>query len=207
MTRRIRGIPILLFLAGFCAACGGSSGTPPIPPAEKTWGAPVLLQQDNTTGSSHDPDIPLRLGPVVRFDAPGNAIVAWPQQGAAWDIVAVRFEFGFGLGAVVVLYFDVRLRLTIAPGAFSPPPKVRSTLVSLEKRPEPLFAIRDEHSFRRFLRAAFAHRRKTLRNNLKPWPCPSGLPQEVIRRLGLKETVRAEQLSIGQFVALFEALG
>ncbi len=104
------------------------------------------------------------------------------------------------------LYFDVRLRLTIAPGAFSPPPKVQSALVSLEKRPAPLYAVADEELFRRFLRAAFAQRRKTLANNLKSWPHRSGPIQEALQLLGLKETVRAEELSIGQFVALFGRL-
>jgi 16S rRNA (adenine1518-N6/adenine1519-N6)-dimethyltransferase len=110
------------------------------------------------------------------------------------------------LSILFQLHFDVRLRLTLPPGAFSPPPKVMSTLVSLEKRPEPLFAIRDENAFGRILRVAFAQRRKTLLNNLKSMPPAQDLLPEAFRRLGLKETVRAEQLTIGQFVALFDQL-
>jgi 16S rRNA (adenine1518-N6/adenine1519-N6)-dimethyltransferase len=103
------------------------------------------------------------------------------------------------------LHFDVRLRLTVAPGAFSPPPRVQSALVSLEKRPAPLYAVADEDLFRRFLRAAFAQRRKTLLNNLKSWPDHSGSVQAALR-LGLKENARAEELSIGQFADLFRLL-
>jgi len=110
------------------------------------------------------------------------------------------------LSILFQLHFDVRLCFTLAPGAFSPPPKVRSTLVSLDKRPQPLFALSDEDRFRRFLRTAFAQRRKTLLNNLKSSPFSIGLLHESFRRLTLKETVRAEQLSIGQFVALFALL-
>ena len=110
------------------------------------------------------------------------------------------------LSILFQLHFDVRLCFTLAPGAFSPPPKVRSTLVSLEKRPQPLFAISDEDGFRRFLRTAFTQRRKTLFNNLKSSPFPPDLLKESFRRLTLKETVRAEQISIAQFVALFEML-
>lgn len=110
------------------------------------------------------------------------------------------------LSILFQLHFDVRLRFTLAPGAFSPPPKVRSTLVSLAKKPQPLFALSDEDGFRRFLRTAFTQRRKTLFNNLKSSPFPPGLLKESFRRLFLKETVRAEQLSISQFVALFETL-
>jgi len=104
------------------------------------------------------------------------------------------------------LYFEVRLRWTLAPGVFSPPPKVQSALVSLEKRPSPLYAVTNEELFRRFLRAAFTQRRKTLANNLKSWPYRSGPIQEALLRLGLKEAVRAEELSIGQLVALFGGL-
>jgi 16S rRNA (adenine1518-N6/adenine1519-N6)-dimethyltransferase len=110
------------------------------------------------------------------------------------------------LSILFQLHFDIRLRLTLAPGTFSPPPKVLSTLVSLKKRPEPLFLIADEDAFRRLLRAAFAQRRKTLFNNLKSMlPTPS-LLQVAFRNLGLKETIRPEQLAIAQFVSLFNLL-
>jgi 16S rRNA (adenine1518-N6/adenine1519-N6)-dimethyltransferase len=110
------------------------------------------------------------------------------------------------LSILFQLHFDIRLCFTLAPGAFSPPPKVRSTLVSLEKRPQPIFALSDEDGFRRFLRTAFAQRRKTLFNNLKSSPFSIGLLKESFRHISLKETMRAEQLSIGQFVTLFELL-
>jgi len=110
------------------------------------------------------------------------------------------------LSILFQLVFDVRLRFTLAPGAFSPPPKVQSALVSLEKRPAPLFEVKDLDLFRRFLRAAFAQRRKTLANNLKSWPQRFGPVQEALLRLGLRETVRAEELSIGEFAALFGLL-
>lgn len=111
------------------------------------------------------------------------------------------------LSILFQLHFDVRLRFTLAPGAFSPPPKVQSTLVSLERRPQPLFAIVDEAGFRRFLRTAFAQRRKTLINNLKSLAFPPRILKEAMGQLALKENARAEELSIGQFVALFDRLG
>jgi 16S rRNA (adenine1518-N6/adenine1519-N6)-dimethyltransferase len=111
------------------------------------------------------------------------------------------------LSILFQMHFDVRVRFTLAPGAFSPPPRVQSALVSFEKRPQPLYSIADEDGFSRFLRAAFAQRRKTLFNNLKPLPFPASLLKESFGQLSLKEKVRAEQLSIGQFFALFEMLG
>jgi 16S rRNA (adenine1518-N6/adenine1519-N6)-dimethyltransferase len=103
-------------------------------------------------------------------------------------------------------HFDVRLCFTVAPGAFSPPPRVRSTLVALIRRERPLFPVADEDRFRRFLRSAFAQRRKTLLNNLRSARYPLGQVKESFQRLSLKETVRAEQLSIAQFADLFATL-
>jgi 16S rRNA (adenine1518-N6/adenine1519-N6)-dimethyltransferase len=110
------------------------------------------------------------------------------------------------LSILFQLVFDVRLRLTLAPGAFSPPPRVQSALVSLEKRPAPLFPVADEDLFRRFLRAAFAQRRKTLINNLRASPFAIRYLRELLHRLSIQESLRAEQLPVAAFVNLFEEL-
>ncbi len=102
--------------------------------------------------------------------------------------------------------FEVRLRFTVPPGAFSPPPRVQSALVSLEKRAFPLFEVEDRAGFRRFLRAAFAERRKTLGNNLRKL----GLSAEPVKRAlaaaSLDDRVRAEQVDTARFVELFGLL-
>jgi len=100
----------------------------------------------------------------------------------------------------------VRLRFTLPPGAFSPPPRVHSALVSLDKREAPLFAVDDRDGFRRFLRAAFAERRKTLANNLKKLGLPSGAVERALAAVSLKNSVRAEQVDTGRFVELFKLL-
>lgn len=103
-------------------------------------------------------------------------------------------------------HFEVRLCFTVAPGAFSPPPRVQSSLVALIRRPRPLFPVSDEDHFRRFLRSSFAQRRKTLINNLRAARYPRDLLRESFGNLSLKETIRAEQLSINQFAELFGRL-
>lgn len=110
------------------------------------------------------------------------------------------------LSILFQLYYTVRLCFTVAPGAFSPRPRVLSSLVALTRRTRPLFPVGEEDRFRRFLRAAFAQRRKTLLNNLKSVRYPLGLLQESFQHLSLKGTIRAEQLSIGQFADLFKRL-
>jgi 16S rRNA (adenine1518-N6/adenine1519-N6)-dimethyltransferase len=102
--------------------------------------------------------------------------------------------------------FEVRRCLIVAPGAFSPPPRVQSALISLKRRTCPLFPMSNPDHFRRFLRAAFAQRRKTLLNNLKSFSAPLSLVKDTLKELSLKDKARAEQLSIAQLVALFERL-
>jgi 16S rRNA (adenine1518-N6/adenine1519-N6)-dimethyltransferase len=102
--------------------------------------------------------------------------------------------------------YETRLHFIIAPGSFSPPPQVQSALVSLERRPGPLFPVKNKDIFHGFLRTAFAKRRKTLINNLKSYLFPLPLIKQALARLSLEENVRAEQVSIAQFVSLFEFL-
>lgn len=104
------------------------------------------------------------------------------------------------------LDFEVRLHFEVAPGAFSPPPRVRSALISLKKRASPLFAIEDPERFRRFLRAAFAERRKTLVNNLKKLSLSTDAVKRALGGMSFDDNVRAEQVAIGRFVELFELL-
>jgi 16S rRNA (adenine1518-N6/adenine1519-N6)-dimethyltransferase len=94
----------------------------------------------------------------------------------------------------------------IPPGAFRPPPKVASALVSL--RPPGASAknpIDDEIAFLDFVKECFAQKRKTLRNNLRR---RLGTRTEgVLREAGLSADARAEQLTVSQFAELFRLAG
>jgi len=99
-------------------------------------------------------------------------------------------------------YFEPRIRLRLSPHSFSPPPRVDSALVSLVRRKNPLFEIRDESAFRAFLRAAFGQRRKTLANNLKAAGYDLSRALAALDRLGLGRRVRAEEIEPGRLVEL-----
>jgi 16S rRNA (adenine1518-N6/adenine1519-N6)-dimethyltransferase len=83
----------------------------------------------------------------------------------------------------------------VPPGAFSPPPKVESAAVLLTHRP-PRPDLPDSEAFLEFARRAFRQKRKTLRNNLEPFYGPQAAAWPEAR-------LRAEQLSLDQFVALY----
>jgi 16S rRNA (adenine1518-N6/adenine1519-N6)-dimethyltransferase len=108
------------------------------------------------------------------------------------------------LSILVHNHFSARVHGLVHPGSFSPPPRIESALISLERRACPLFEVPDECLFLKFLQEAFRHRRKILMNNLgrSDWP-PDAL-LTAYEELGLKRTARPEELTIAQFVRLFE---
>jgi 16S rRNA (adenine1518-N6/adenine1519-N6)-dimethyltransferase len=75
-------------------------------------------------------------------------------------------EYG-RLTVMLAAYTEVEALFEVGPGAFRPPPKVRSGVVRLRPSSAPRFAIGSDLALRTLVQAAFSHRRKTLRNGLK----------------------------------------
>ena len=95
----------------------------------------------------------------------------------------------------------VELLFDVAPRAFTPPPKVTSTVVSLTPRGAPL-APASRPILERVTAAAFGQRRKMLRQSLKAL---GGDPLALLETVGIAETRRAEELTVEQFCALATA--
>lgn len=103
-------------------------------------------------------------------------------------------------------HFLIKLHFNVSPASFSPPPKVKSSLISLRKREAPLFSIKNEELFLEFLRGAFRHRRKKLSNNLKKLNLSDSLVKDALQKCKIDEGLRPEQVSISKFVALYNHL-
>ena len=97
---------------------------------------------------------------------------------------------------------EVRLLFDVPRQAFTPPPKVVSTIAGLTPRAEPL-APAEIKQLERITAAAFGQRRKMLRQSLK---AASGNAVELLKNSGIEETKRAEELSVEDFCALSRAL-
>jgi 16S rRNA (adenine1518-N6/adenine1519-N6)-dimethyltransferase len=85
----------------------------------------------------------------------------------------------------------------VAPGAFYPPPKVDSSVVRLTPHAVPPVQVHDPRRFAAIVKAAFAQRRKVLRNTLKGLVAP-----ETMEQLGIDPGRRAETLTLVEFAAL-----
>jgi 16S rRNA (adenine1518-N6/adenine1519-N6)-dimethyltransferase len=107
------------------------------------------------------------------------------------------------LSILLQIAFEVKIVLSVAPGSFSPPPKVDSAVIVLDRRARPVVDVPDPEAFRRFLNAAFAHRRKTLVNNLAASGVPPRRTEAALDRLGLESKIRPEEVAIPGWAALF----
>jgi 16S rRNA (adenine1518-N6/adenine1519-N6)-dimethyltransferase len=107
-------------------------------------------------------------------------------------------DFG-RLTLMLTPYLAVEKLFDVGPGAFQPPPRVWSALVRLRVRPQPLFAVSPHYAA--VVGAAFAHRRKTLRNALLPL-----LSREQISAGGVDPTARPETLGAHEFNTLAQIL-
>lgn len=101
------------------------------------------------------------------------------------------------LSVLMGAFFTAEYLFDVPPTAFNPPPKVMSGVVRFRNAGNP-FGITDRKGFTRLVKAAFGQRRKTLRNALKGTLSPEALAAEE------KMSLRAEQLSVADFVSLHQ---
>ena len=130
------------------------------------------------------------------------------QREVARRIVATPAERAdYGRLAVLAGWrTEARILFDVAPAAFTPPPKVTSSLVELIPRPKPEPC--DLATLSALTQAAFGQRRKMLRQSLKAFAAARGLDlPALLAAAGLKPTMRAEEVDVAGFVALARAVG
>jgi 16S rRNA (adenine1518-N6/adenine1519-N6)-dimethyltransferase len=97
---------------------------------------------------------------------------------------------------------EPRILLTLPAAAFTPRPKVSSSVVELVPRPAPQPDC-DVARLERVTAAAFGQRRKMLRSSLRQLTKD---PETLLEALGIDPKARAEQLAIGDFCRIANAL-
>ncbi|MGB4270376.1 MAG: 16S rRNA (adenine(1518)-N(6)/adenine(1519)-N(6))-dimethyltransferase RsmA [Spirochaetota bacterium] len=105
----------------------------------------------------------------------------------------------------VQLYFDVRKLFDIPPHAFYPAPKVHSTFVQLIRKDKMPLQDKEKEIFEQLVATAFWARRKMLKTALKRSPYGTYDESFIARAfeaLGFDSTVRGEELSLQDFIAL-----
>lgn len=123
------------------------------------------------------------------------------QLEVARRMAADRGTKDYASYAVLVgLLADVKILHRVPPTVFDPPPRVHSAVVEMSRKEPP----RDYDRVKGLVLGAFRSRRKRLVNNL-PEPARAEAPR-ALTSLGHGPDARAEELSAGDFVALYRAL-
>lgn len=124
-----------------------------------------------------------------------ECMVGMFQKEMAQRVAAGEGNKVYGVITVLVqAFFRVEYLFDVQEGSFQPPPKVKSGVIRLTTREEPI-SMRSEKDFFLLVKTAFNQRRKTLRNAVKGLFDAAILDDELF-------TKRAEQLSVEQFAAL-----
>ena len=104
------------------------------------------------------------------------------------------------LTVMIGAFLNVKTCFTIPPDVFIPKPKVKSAIIKLVKRHDPLIEDKYFERFEKIVAAAFSRRRKMLRNTLSDF----GLPEEIQKKIDF--TRRPETLSISEFSELAKTI-
>jgi 16S rRNA (adenine1518-N6/adenine1519-N6)-dimethyltransferase len=148
-------------------------------------------------------DILLRL---FEFHDQFDAIVIMVQREVADRIAATPGSRDYGLlSATAQLYCRVDNLFTLLPNAFSPPPRVHSSVLRLTVQPRFKELNVEAKTFIPFLKTAFAMKRKTLVNNLKPLYSSAQI-KAALEETGIRSDARAEAMSLEEMARLFHEL-
>ena len=152
-------------------------------------------------------NLPYNVGTelLVRWMTPAEWPPFWSsltlmfQKEVAERIVAKPGGKAYGRLAVLVQWrADARIAFEIPPRAFTPPPKVTSAVVQIDRLEAPRFPA-DAATLQRVVALAFGQRRKMLRASLRPLGPDA---EALLVAAGIAPTERAEQVSIEGFCRL-----
>jgi len=129
------------------------------------------------------------------------------QREVADKAFAIDTRKGKAMNSLMALsqtYFEVSLLCKVAPGAFNPPPKVESAVLSFKRLSEPVIALSNFKSYEKFLRHLFQFKRKQMGKVLKSNYTPEEI-ETILSQLSIDPRVRAEALDLENIQKLFLA--
>jgi 16S rRNA (adenine1518-N6/adenine1519-N6)-dimethyltransferase len=143
------------------------------------------------------------LQEIARDPGVVETLVLMFQKEVADRLVARPGTKDYGRLSVLTQWLtQARVVFNVPKEAFTPPPKIVSSVVRLAPHSQPL-APADPATLQRVTAAAFNQRRKMLRGSLK---AVSAEPQALCAAAGIDPTARAEALGVADFCALARVL-
>ena len=143
---------------------------------------------------------------LLRYHEVISQIVIMVQKEVAERIAAKPGSREYGvLSATAQLYSKVEKLFVLAPGAFSPPPKVHSAVVRLRIQPQLVALKVSGPEFEDYLKLSFGQKRKTLANNLRE-KYDAETVKRALSTAGVKADARAEAIPLTKAAAVFRSL-
>ena len=105
------------------------------------------------------------------------------------------------LSIMIQTFYSTQSLFEVPPYAFQPAPKVDSAILRLHPNQQFEDQIKDFSLYEKLVRQAFSQRRKTLKNTLK-----NSCSTQQIEQAGLTPSLRAEELSVADFVKLYNTI-
>ena len=138
---------------------------------------------------------------------PVTNITVMVQKEAAERLCAAPGTRAAGAVTLAVNYYaEAEVLFSVSRGSFLPAPNVDSAVIRLHVRQRPPVDVRDERVLFSLIRAGFGQRRKTLQNAL----CSAGYSKDEIAAAlaaaDIRQTARAEELTLAAFARLADAL-
>ncbi len=145
---------------------------------------------------------------LLESEIPAEAITVMVQKEAAQRLCARMGTREAGaITAAVNYYGSAELLFNVSRGSFMPAPNVDSAVIQIRPDNKYRNKIDDRELYFRVIKGAFAQRRKTLANSLN---ASIGVEKTVIydilKEMGLKETLRCEQLNMDQWTEFVNTL-
>jgi 16S rRNA (adenine1518-N6/adenine1519-N6)-dimethyltransferase len=120
------------------------------------------------------------------------------QKEVALRIVAAAGKRDYGRLSVMIQYHcQCQYLFDVAPGSFTPPPRVDSAVIRMTAHPEPVANTGNFQLFSEIVKTAFGQRRKTIANSLK-----SIVTVETFDNCRIDSRLRAENLSLQDYASL-----
>ncbi|ACM36099.1 MULTISPECIES: 16S rRNA (adenine(1518)-N(6)/adenine(1519)-N(6))-dimethyltransferase RsmA [Rhizobium/Agrobacterium group] len=162
------------------------------------------------------PDGPVKIVANLPYNVGTQLLINWlmPRQWPPfWDSLTLMFQKEVGqrivaeadddhygrLGVLCGWRTEAHMAFDLSPQAFTPPPKVTSTVVHLTPRPAPIPC--EIAKLEKLTQAAFGQRRKMLRASLKPLG-----GEALLNRAEIDPSRRAETLSVEEFCRIANLL-
>lgn len=125
--------------------------------------------------------------------------------------VAVRVSAGPGgmslLSVTTQMYFEPSLGMVVPAALFTPPPKIDSQIVHLQRRSNPLFGDLDSKKLFKIVKAGYSNRRKTLLNSLSAGlHKPKDETAILLEQVSINPQLRPQDLDLDDWIRLTRAV-